>query len=84
MDAAELERDVHLQEAKLNLDELMDSVILAIRSLPQTVPLEMQHHFQRRLNIAIAMANPTLPPDAVDRAGTGEERVFARRSIIFA
>jgi|SRR5277367_5762497 len=75
----QLERDVRLARVKVNLDTLLDKTTLAIRGLPQTAVLEMQAAVQRRLNIAIALTNPTLPPGAAD---TGE-RLFARKSIIF-
>jgi hypothetical protein len=74
-----LECVLRLNRAKVNLDQLMDSVTLAIRALPQTAPIEMQEHVQRRLNIAIALTNPTLPPGAVDSG----EKLFARKSEIF-
>jgi len=79
IEIAEMERDLRLERTKTNIDELLDKVVHAIRGLPQTTPIEMQSQIQRRLDIAISMVNPTLPPGAIDTT----QRVFARTSHVF-
>jgi hypothetical protein len=79
IEMVELERDVRIERAKSNIDELLDKVVHAIRSLPQSTPIELQSQIQRRLDIAISMVNPTLPSGAVDTT----QRVFTRTSHVF-
>jgi len=75
---AERERDLRLQQAMLNLDEHYASVIAAMRSLPQTVPIVTQERLDRELTICLTLANPTLPTGV-----TPADAVFAQRSTVF-
>ncbi len=79
IEITEMDRDLRLERTKANIDELLDKVVHAIRGLPQTTPIEMQSQIQRPLDIAISMANPTLPTGAADTT----QRVFTRPSRVF-
>lgn len=71
---------IRLEKALNNVDALVDKMLQAMRSQPQTVPFPMQEAIDRDLTIELTLANPTLPPTL---AGAKRHPIETRRSYVF-
>ena len=74
------ELSFRLRGTLFNIDGLMDSMLTAMRSQPQTAPFGMQEVIERDFRIELALANPANPTTV---ATANKPVIEAKRTKIF-